>query len=278
MFAGINCMRHPLGVSLFASAACALLSGPAHAQAPVSANEAATCYGFSFGEWTPPLDWRAAGHEGTLGSISTPSASGGREWAADLTRPDANGTMLLFPSWWPVGIEVSLPTRTLVQGDTVEGHATALVNGYVTPPSATARAWLVRCAAPRGGSTTSVHGTAVVAPTSNERIPIGIWRGTSTCLTPKGQCGRDSVVYRITVTAGAPDSVLLATSTIRAGSARPAGELRCRYDTPSAILACDAPEGSLRLAVRGNEIGGRLARRDGVDLRYVYLRRAAASP
>jgi hypothetical protein len=271
-------MRPILGSILFAAASPAVLAGAAHAQTPVSASEAATCYGFSFGEWTPPLDWRAAGHERTLESISIPLASGGRGWAAELTQPDANGTMLLFPSWWPVGVKVALPTRTFVPGDTLEGHAIALVgNGFATPPRATVRAWLVRCAAPRGDSTASARAGAAVAPTSNDHLPTGTWRGTSTCLTRHGQCGSDSVVYRIAFIADAPDSVLLAPSTIRARGERHNDELRCRYDAPSAILACDAPEGVLRLAVRGNEIGGRLTRRDGVDLRYVYVRRAAAS-
>jgi hypothetical protein len=261
-------MRRVFGFVFFAAVSLAAITDAARAQATVSAGEAATCFGFSFGAWTPPLDWHASGHERTPDSISTPLASGGRGWAAELTHPDQDGTMLLFPSWWPVGVKVALPARALAPGDTVEGLATALVgNGYVTPSRAPVRAWLLPCGAPRGKS-------AGLAPAGAAIVPTGTWRGTSICLTRKGQCGRDSVVYRIAANAGAPDSVVLDASTIRARGERPAGQLRCRYDATSAILSCDASAGVLRLAVRGTELGGRLTRRDGVDLRYVYVRRA----
>jgi hypothetical protein len=262
-------MRRVIGFVLFAAASVAAITGAARAQATVSAAEAATCFGFSFGPWTPPLDWHASGHERTPDSISTPLASGGRGWAAELTHPDQDGTMLLFPSWWPVGVKVALPGPALAPGDTVEGLATALVgNGYVTPSRATVRAWLVPCGAPRGKAAGHAPVGAVTAPT-------GTWRGTSICLTPKGQCGRDSVVYRIAAVSGAPDSVSLTASTISARGERATRQLRCRYDATSAILSCEAPAGVLRLAVRGTELGGRLTRPDGVDLRYVYVRRAS---
>jgi hypothetical protein len=102
-------MRRVLGFLLFATTFSAALSLVARAQAPVSPDEAATCFGFSFGPWTPPLDWRASGHERTLESISVPHAADGRGWAAELTHPDQDGTMLIFPSWWPVGVKVALP-------------------------------------------------------------------------------------------------------------------------------------------------------------------------
>jgi len=267
-------MRRVIDLVLFTATMIVALTGSARAQAAVSAAEAATCYGFSFGPWTPPLDWHASGHEGVRESISVPLASGGRAWASEVTQADANGTMLLFPSWWPVGVSVALPAGALASGDTVEGRATALVaNGYATPSRAAVRAWLVPCGAPSGERS---RPTATETPTTqvlDDRLPIGTWRGTSTCITRHEQCGTDSVVYRIAATVGAPDSVSLSGSAIGPHGERPTGELRCRYDAASKILACDAPVGVLRLAVRGTEIGGRLTRRDGVDLRYVYVRR-----
>jgi hypothetical protein len=266
-------MRSIPGFLLFAATSLAAHTYAARAQAPVLPGDAATCFGFSFGPWTPPLDWRASGHERTPESISVPLASGGRGWADELTHPDQNGTMLIFPSWWPVGVKVALPARALTPGDTVEGSAIALVgNGFVTPPRAAVRAWLVRCGAPRGESST--HATTV---TGEERLPIGTWRGTSTCLRSQVPCSSDSVVYRIAAIYGASDdasdSVSLAASTIGARSERLTSQMRCRYDAFSKILACDAPGSVLRLAVRGTELGGRLTRSDGVDLRYVYVRR-----
>ena len=261
-------MRRVLVFALFAASPLAAITRTAGAQTAVSADEAATCFGFSFGAWTPPLDWHASGHERTPDSIVTPLASAGRAWATELTHADEDGTMLLFPSWWPVGVKVALGARALASGDTVEGLATALVgNGFVTPSRTVVRAWLVPCGAPRGKG-------AGRAPVVATPALIGTWRGTSICLTHHGQCGRDSVVYRIAPTDGAPDSVFLAASTIGAAGERPMGQLRCRYDVTLAILSCDASAGMLRLAVRGSELGGRLTRSDGVDLRYVYVRRA----
>jgi hypothetical protein len=265
-------MRRVCIFLLFAATSVAALTHVARAQAPATAGEAATCFGFSFGPWTPPLDWRASGHARTPESISVPLASGGRGWADELTHPDQNGTMLIFPSWWPVGVKVALPARTLTPGDTVEGRAIALVgNGFVTPSRAAVRAWLVRCGAPRGESS-----TAATAAGSDDRLPIGMWRGTSTCLARRTRCSSDSVVYRIAAIDNAPDSVSLAASIIGARAERPSSQLRCRYDAFSKILECDAPGSVLRLAVRGAELGGRLTRNDGVDLRYVYVRRAGS--
>jgi hypothetical protein len=262
--AGITRMRRVLSLVLLAVASFAALTGAARAQTVTSPSGAATCLGFSFGLWTPPLDWHASGHERTSESFSVPLAPDGRGWAAELSHLSAAGTMLLFPSWWPAGVTVALPARTLVPGDTVEGRATALVaNGYVTSSSAAVRAWLVPC------------GASPARPaTRNDRLPTGSWRGTSTCITRQARCGEDSVVYRIDTIAGSADSVSLAASTVGSRGERPSGELRCRYDVTSGILYCDSPAGVLRLAVRGTELGGRLTRRDGVDLRYVYVRRA----
>ena len=262
-------MRRILVFALFAVSSLAAITRPARAQAAVSAGAAATCFGFSFGAWTPPLDWHASGHERTPDSITTPLASAGRGWATELTHPDQDGTMLLFPSWWPVGVKVALGARALTPGDTVDGLATALVgNGFVTPSRAPVRAWLVPCGTPRSKS-------AGLAASVNASALTGTWRGTSICLARHGQCGRDSVAYRIDSILGAPDSVSLAASTIGATGERSTGTLRCRYDVTRAILSCDAPAGVLRLAVRGSELGGRLTRHDGVDLRYVYVRRAS---
>ena len=264
--AGISRMRRIFGFVLFALVPLATLTVAVRAQSAVTPDEAATCFGFSFGEWTPPLDWRASGHERSPDSIAAPLASGGRGWAAELNEHETDGKLLIFPSWWPVGVKVELPARALARGDTVEGRATALVgNGFVTPPRAAVRAWLVRCGAAPGASTKLA---------TDRGAPTGTWRGTSICLTRHDQCGRDSVLYRITQAVGTPDSLSLATSVIGPHGERPTGELRCRYDPFSAILACDAPAGVLRLSVRGTELGGRLTRRDGVDLRYVYVRRA----
>jgi hypothetical protein len=267
-------MRRVFGFVLLVVSSLAALAIAARGQAAPFSVEPGSCFGFSFGTWTPPLDWNASGHEGSPANFSSPLAAGGREWAAAPSSPSANGTMMIFPSWWPVGVMITLPERALALGDTAQGRATALVANGTAPSTSAVRAWRIPCGAPRGGSTTAASAAAATAPTANDRIPIGSWRGTSTCLTRHAQsCGSDSVVYRIAAIAGTPDSASLAVSALRMHRERPTGELRCRYDAASAILSCDAPGGILRLAVRANELGGRLTRGDGVDLRYVHVRR-----
>jgi hypothetical protein len=54
---------------------------------------------------------------------------------------------MLFPAWWPVGVEVALGTRSPALGDTVSGRATALVaDGRREAPTSRVRAWQVPCA------------------------------------------------------------------------------------------------------------------------------------
>ena len=107
------------------------------AAAPPSAAE---CLGFSFGAWTPPLDWRAGGH-----GADSPGARLPGEFAArDSSLGESE--LMLFPSWWPAGVAVHFAHTPRVPGDTVPATATALVaDGRLRPPRAAARAWLKPC-------------------------------------------------------------------------------------------------------------------------------------
>ena len=109
--------------------------------------EPAVCLGFSFGPWTPPLDWRLAGHETAVDSSLVPRAPNGRGWAAPTPGiTPADTTLMLFPAWWPVGVQVVLSTRPPAPGDTVSGQAFALVaDGRRDPPTTRVRAWQVPC-------------------------------------------------------------------------------------------------------------------------------------
>jgi hypothetical protein len=103
------------------------------------------CFGFSFGKWTPPLDWQAAGHGSPPSEKILQHAPDGRDWAADLT-DSADSALVLFPSWWPAGVLVRLPKRLPVVGDTLRGRATALIaDGRRQAPTAEVRAWAVPC-------------------------------------------------------------------------------------------------------------------------------------
>lgn len=121
---------------------------PAPEPAPIPAPraDAPACYGFSFGPWTPALDWRRAGHDVALDSARTALAPGGRAWAASQLASDADSTLMLFPPWWPAGVWVTLGRARLAVGDTVLGSATALVgDGRLKPSTSRVRAWRLSC-------------------------------------------------------------------------------------------------------------------------------------
>lgn len=119
-----------------------------HAQSAPVQNEEPVCLGFSFGTWTPALNWRGAGHGEMPSAGVLQHAPSGRDWASDAGAGMPDSLLILYPAWWPAGVRVDLPTRTPAVGDTVVGKATAFVaNGAVTPPVAKVRAWRVRCGA-----------------------------------------------------------------------------------------------------------------------------------
>jgi hypothetical protein len=121
---------------------------PALAQSARSAerSDAETCLGFSFGPWTPPLDWRLAGHGDAVDSTRVPRARGGRGWAAPSAQSASDTTLMLFPAWWPVGVIVELTTRAPALGDTVAGRATALIaDGRQAAPTSRVKVWQVPC-------------------------------------------------------------------------------------------------------------------------------------
>jgi hypothetical protein len=123
-------------------------SRPSHAQNADSAqtDETAVCLGFSFGSWTPPLDWRQAGHGAAIDSTHVPRAPGGRGWAAPSAHSPADSALTLYPTWWPVGVVVELSSRAPAPGDTVTGRATALIaDAKQPPPTSRVRVWQVPC-------------------------------------------------------------------------------------------------------------------------------------
>lgn len=129
---------------ILAAAAILLPQRLAHAQDSSAAPTHPTpneCFRFAFGAWSTPLDWRTAGHRGA----TQPSDSAEPRGDASRSGTDKLGDIVLYPSWWPVGVYVDLDT-TRTQGDTLLGTATAFVaNGNVAVPTAPVRAWRVLC-------------------------------------------------------------------------------------------------------------------------------------
>ncbi|MEO6878536.1 MAG: hypothetical protein ABI205_08655 [Gemmatimonadaceae bacterium] len=107
------------------------------------------CLGFSFGPWTPALDWRAAGHGAKPDSALLQHAAPGRDWAAATSGGAGNpndSLLILFPSWWPAGVSVAISPRTPAPGDTIAGRAVALVaDGGRTNPVSQIRVWRRPC-------------------------------------------------------------------------------------------------------------------------------------
>lgn len=113
-----------------------------------------TCWRFAFGTWTPALDWASAGHDGQAidlanrvqrvrDSLFARDTNAVRNNAMVWERAGDGWSVVLFPPWWPVGVQV-LFDSVLAGGAEMTGRATALVANANTQPSRT-RARAVRC-------------------------------------------------------------------------------------------------------------------------------------
>jgi hypothetical protein len=136
---------HRTLVSWVTGLAAALLAAlPLSAQQASGAGDPPACYGFAFGAWSPGLDWKAAGHAGTVGEHVAPLAPQNREWAMNDRGRDS--LLVLFPAWWPAGVSVVFDHPPRIVGDTVVGRAIAFVaDGRLRAPTARARGWVVPC-------------------------------------------------------------------------------------------------------------------------------------
>lgn len=121
-----------------------------------STNDAPTskCWRFAFGAWTPPLDWKSAGHEGRASdlagrvqrvrdSVFVKDTNAARNNAMYWEQTTRGWSVVLFPEWWPVGVKVEFDS-VLAQGREMTGEAIALV-ADAGKPSSRARARAVRC-------------------------------------------------------------------------------------------------------------------------------------
>ena len=134
--------------------ACAPRAAAAQTPADPRTPRAEECWRFAFGQWTPPLDARASGHESTFGAQrpsgmtsgrAAPDPPPARDFAARVPAP-GDSVLLLFPAWWPAGIELQFAPAP---GDTLRGRAVAYVaDARQQNPRAAAIAWRVSCAPP----------------------------------------------------------------------------------------------------------------------------------
>lgn len=127
---------------------------PAIAQGRSGEGPGTTCWRFAFGEWTPPLDWDRAGHEGKADelaarvrrvrdSVFLRDSAAVRNNAMFWERSGRGWSVVLFPTFWPVGMKVEFDS-VLAEGREMTGRATAFVADAGKEPSR-ARARAVRC-------------------------------------------------------------------------------------------------------------------------------------
>ena len=104
--------------------------------------------------------------------------------------------------------------------------------------------------------------------------PLGVWRGTSTCLVRPSPCHDEIVVYRISQAKGA-DSVMLDARKIVSGEEQEMGVLTCHFTSPNGPLTCVIPHGTWQFRVRNDSLVGELLQRDNTRFRDVRTARAS---
>ena len=130
------------------------VTSKAGAQSSTQEMPSSTCWRFAFGAWTPPLDWSRAGHNGRAGeladrvrrvrdSVFVKDTNAVRNSEMLWERTRVGWSVVLFPTWWPVGVMVQFDS-VVTPGREMAGDATALVADATQEPSR-ARARAVRC-------------------------------------------------------------------------------------------------------------------------------------
>ena len=122
-----------------------LVLAPCVSGAQATPNE---CYGFTFGAWDPPLKTVASAYSPGYDPTTSAPAGAPRDWAARVpngrtSNSAADSVLMLFPAWWPVGVEIRWTSE---HADTLLGGAIALVaDGRQKNPVTTVRAVRVAC-------------------------------------------------------------------------------------------------------------------------------------
>lgn len=105
--------------------------------------------------------------------------------------------------------------------------------------------------------------------------PVGVWRGSSTCLVRPSPCNDEMVVYRIT-RVHSSDSLSFDARKIVNGQEEEMGILGCRLLSPASQFVCTIPRGVWRFTVRGDSLVGELKLPDNTkyrDIRAARFRR-----
>lgn len=104
---------------------------------------------------------------------------------------------------------------------------------------------------------------------------FGKWRGESVCVDRNSACHDESVVFRISNSAGSEEAFAVQASKIVDGHEIDMGTLRFRWDAAEAKIICDYPQGVWKIAASGEGLEGTLTRHDGTLFRHLALKKAA---
>jgi len=103
--------------------------------------------------------------------------------------------------------------------------------------------------------------------------PVGVWRGTSSCVVHPSPCKDEIVVYRITRT-NASDSLSIDARKIVKGQEEEMGVLGCRFAESGGQLTCRIPNGVWRFTIRGNSLFSEFRLPDSTKYRAVSTARS----
>lgn len=112
--------------------------------------------------------------------------------------------------------------------------------------------------------------------TAGAADPVGVWRGTSTCLVRPSPCKDEVVVYRITRSTSdkASDSVSMDARKIVNGQEEEMGVLACQLATNGSTLTCAIRNALWRFTVRRDSLVGELRLSDSTKFRDVRAARS----
>ena len=119
------------------------------------------------------------------------------------------------------------------------------------------------------------HGAGAQAPTRQPApsTPLGVWRGTSTCLVRPSACNDENVVYRIAPTTAA-DSVTVDARKIVHGEEQEMGVLTCHLTALTTSLTCPFARGTWMFRIHNDSLVGELRLTDDTKFRDVRAIRA----
>ena len=102
---------------------------------------------------------------------------------------------------------------------------------------------------------------------------VGVWRGDSVCVSDRGACVDEKVIYYIGASATGARAVSIRADKIVQGRAVTMGTGEWQYDTDHHTLTWETPRQTWLLTVAGDSIDGTLTLADKTVVRRMTLKR-----